>query len=246
MKKIFVLLIAVVFISGLSLVALAETGSSIIDLLPETSSNNQPSVSTPENENDTECMPNLRRKLNFGRKNGMRPPCLLSPEDMEAFKESIEDEDLTPEEIRSKLIEYKTSVIDQKVSDGELTQEEADAIKEKISQMQENCPAPMNGQRGFDCIFSPEDMEAFKESIEAEGLTPEEIRAKLIEYKTSIIDQKVIDGELTQEEADALKEKISTFNKRMRSKIKDKMDLNKGNGSGGRKGNGSRGRRGAF
>ena len=99
------------------------------------------------------------------------------------------DENATPEEIQA----AKIAQVQAKVADGTITQEQADAKIERIE----------SGEKGFGRGHCGPDLESLGLDEDA---TPEEIQAA----KIAQVQAQVADGTITQEQADAMIERIES------------------------------------
>jgi len=171
----------------------------------------------------------------------------LTVEELQAARDAgqrldqiVETQGLTMEEFQAAMQAAKIAQINQAVADGELTQEQADAMIERI----ENGDGPGRGGRGNGpkhrgpqaggergergergavvaevLGMTAEELQAAREAgqklneiVEAQGLTMEEFQAAMQAAKIAQINQAVVDGELTQEQADAMIERIENGN----------------------------------
>lgn len=101
---------------------------------------------------------------------------------------------MTVEEVEAAFAAVRVAVIEQAVADGEMTQEEADAIL-----------SGENGGRGNrGRIGGHDNVDLLAEEL---GVTVEELEAAQEEIKAARLAEKVESGELTQEEADYIQAK---------------------------------------
>ena len=144
----------------------------------------------------------------------------------QSFTEIVAAQGMTIDEFKAAKQAALIAAANQAVVDGELTQEEADAIIERIENggkdghgnggraswlTDEEKQALVAGVLGM----SVEDLAAAKEAgqklseiVEAQGMTMEAFKAAKQTALIASVNQAVVDGELTQEEADAAIERI--------------------------------------
>lgn len=140
---------------------------------------------------------------------------------------------LTMEEFKAAIQDARIAQINQAVADGELTQERADAMIERIEdgtgQPKGNRSSRSNGRVGRggpgggdhaeiltdvlgltieELQVAREEGQTMDEIVAEQGLTMEEFKAAIQAARIAQINQAVVDGELTQERADAMIERI--------------------------------------
>jgi hypothetical protein len=103
---------------------------------------------------------------------------------------------ITEEELQAAHEEAMTAAIDQAVEQGLLTQEQADAIKERSD-------GRLPGMRGFGRFGNEIDYNALL--ADALGITVEELDAARETAMNNRLEQAVADGDITQEQADLMK-----------------------------------------
>ena len=154
------------------------------------------------------------------------------------IQQLAEERGISLEDLQTTLKEAHLAAIDQAVIDGTLTQEQADQIKERIENgPQRGLDGPgfgkgrHGGRGGFGGpIHGSVDMHAvlaealgltvedlagakaegktIQQLAEERGISLEDLQTTLKEAHLAAIDQAVIDGTLTQEQADQIKERI--------------------------------------
>jgi predicted transcriptional regulator len=144
----------------------------------------------------------------------------------------------TQEDVRNMLFEAQSKHIDQKVSEGKLTKEEAATIKANMKvkvQKWNGSLIPMHRDKGFSPnIYSVLEKQlgftraqisnaansgksAFDLAKE-KGKTPDQLKSMIVDAQSKELDQMVKEGKMPKEKADAIKAKI-------------KADIQKWNGS---------------
>ena len=119
--------------------------------------------------------------------------------------------------------------VDEKVAAGDLTQEQGDAIKERIESREpgERAPRGERGPRsalpGLGGLFGDLDIDrdalhelieagtSFDEALESLGVDVDALVAEATADALAHIDELVAEGQMTQERADEMKEKIESF-----------------------------------
>ncbi len=131
------------------------------------------------------------------------------------------------DEVFTSLRESALAEVDEHLAAGDITQEQADAIKERIESFEPGerpfGPRPHRGMvdvRGFlgdldidldglgDLIASGMTME---EALESLGVDVEAMLSDIIETATAHIDELVNEGRITQEQADEMRERLEDF-----------------------------------
>lgn len=150
------------------------------------------------------------------------------------LSELLDQQELSEEEFQANLKAAVISRIEAAVENGDLTRERADAMIERL----ENMPADVWGDRrggphgrpdGLLDVHGPEivaeildmsvdDLQAaheegatLEEIIAEQGLTVAEFKSRVVEIVTARINEAVEAGDLTQERADTLLEKLSEW-----------------------------------
>lgn len=148
----------------------------------------------------------------------------------QSMEEILEAQGLTAEEFQAAKQAAMIAAVNQAVADGELTQEEADALIERIENGGKGHGNRGHGNKGKSNWLTGEEKQALKADVlgmsvedlaaakeagqslseiaEAQGMTLEEFKADLDAALIVVVDQAVADGELTQEQADRIIEKI--------------------------------------
>jgi polyhydroxyalkanoate synthesis regulator phasin len=110
---------------------------------------------------------------------------------------------ISTEELQAAYTEAAQAALDQAVADGQLTQDQADRLAERLA----GADAKGFGRFGFG-HFGGGDFQALL--AEALGITPEALQEAEVTARNAAIDQAVEDGNLTQEQADLAKA-VSAF-----------------------------------
>ncbi|HBL85255.1 MAG: hypothetical protein A2Y17_03410 [Clostridiales bacterium GWF2_38_85] len=110
------------------------------------------------------------------------------------------------EEFKSALLEERKADIAERVAEGTLTQEQADAIIARIEDRVANCDGTILGRMGNRNALGLGQILG----LDTEALT--EFRAATIEEKEVILAEKVADGTITEEQADATISRLETRN----------------------------------
>ncbi|MEM7533305.1 MAG: hypothetical protein AAF639_14075 [Chloroflexota bacterium] len=164
----------------------------------------------------------------------------MTVEELEAAKESgtsmaelLETAGLTKEEFKAAMQPGLIAEVNEAVADGDLTQEQADVIIERIESGEfGHGRHGKRGHRGGPAFLergehkeivagvlgmTVEELETAKEAdtsmaelIESAGLTEEEFKAAMQTAVIEAVNQAVADGEITQEQADRIIERIES------------------------------------
>ncbi len=121
------------------------------------------------------------------------------------FVERVELTDEEKEAMMAERIAQATALLEEKVATGEITQEQADALAEKLT----SADFQAQGQKGGKVEFATERTEK-GEKVELSDEEKEAMMAERIAQATALLEEKVATGEITQEQADALAEKLTS------------------------------------
>lgn len=158
-------------------------------------------------------------------------------EDGQTLEEILESQGKTMDELKAYAQEKAEERIQQALADGKITQEQADAMLERMADGGFPRPGqpfgdyrPAEGLAEFLGMTSDEvkdalqDGQTVEELLESQGRTMEELQAYGQAKTEDRVGQALADGKITQEQADKLLERIESGNIRPRQGVKNFVD----------------------
>lgn len=147
------------------------------------------------------------------------------------FKSKLaENLGISTDQLDTALDQTQIDIVDEKLANGDITQEQADAIKERI-ESGENVPFPfffggphpgirmeiglvdsaaeVLGMDVSDLLTELRDDKSLNDVAAEKGLSADDFKTQLLDNMKAKLDQKVTDGDITQEQADNIYARLS-------------------------------------
>jgi Protein of unknown function (DUF2680). len=153
---------------------------------------------------------------------------------------------MTEDQLKSEIVATKSKKIDQMVTEGKITKDEATAIKTNLSTKIRNWNGSLNHHKGghFKTIYSILENKGFTKAqiddaakagktafdlAKEKGMTEDQLRTAIIDAKSKKIDQMVTEGKITKDKADTIKSNLSNKIKQWNGSLVHKTDKDKSN-----------------
>lgn len=154
---------------------------------------------------------------------------------------------MTADQLRAAIIDAKSKKIDQMVTEGKITKDEATAMKTNLSTKIKNWDGNLNQHKNghFKVVYSvlenklgftkPQIEDAAKAGKTAfdlakeKGMTEDQLRSAIVDAKSKKIDQLVSEGKITKEKADTIKSNLKDKIQKWDGSLVHKADKDKSN-----------------
>jgi polyhydroxyalkanoate synthesis regulator phasin len=153
---------------------------------------------------------------------------------------------MTEDQLKNAIIDAKSQKIDQMVAEGEITKDEATAIKTNLASKIKNWNGSLKQHKGghFNIVYSVLETKGFTKAqiddaakagktafdlAKEKGMTADQLRATIIDTKSKKIDQMVTEGKITKEKADTIKSNLTTKIKNWDGGLTHKPEKTKSN-----------------
>ncbi|KZL89890.1 DUF2680 domain-containing protein [Clostridium magnum] len=154
---------------------------------------------------------------------------------------------MTADQLKSAIIEAKSQKIDQMVTDGKITKDEATAKKTNLATKMKNWDGSLKEHKNghFKAIYSVlEDKLGFTKTqiddaakagktafdlAKEKGMTADQLKTAIVEAKSQKIDKMVTEGNITKEKADTIKASIKDKIQKWDGSLVHKADKDKSN-----------------